>query len=146
MILISIEAKFTRKSLSKYIYQEITLKNNKKLTLCINDANVVQFKVTVMIKFANIFTAINSKINLLVRIKQYAVCFPSEHTLSSEQCLVIRKFARVFEMINPVNWVRDNCPLAKKYFPRASCEHVQLQKSVKFIKLTSKQIKIIKVY
>uniref|UniRef100_A0A914S9L4 aECM cysteine-cradle domain-containing protein n=1 Tax=Parascaris equorum TaxID=6256 RepID=A0A914S9L4_PAREQ len=46
--------------------------------------------------------------------------------LSRAQCEAIRKFARVFQMANPAEWVRENCPFAKQYFPRASCSQIQL--------------------
>ncbi|KHN87345.1 hypothetical protein Tcan_17409 [Toxocara canis] len=45
--------------------------------------------------------------------------------LSRTQCDAIRKFARVFQMANPAVWVRENCPFAKQYFPKASCSQIQ---------------------
>ncbi|KAM3727760.1 Zinc finger protein [Dirofilaria immitis] len=48
-----------------------------------------------------------------------------EKMLTAEQCSLIRKFVRVFNIANPVEWIRLNCPIARIYFSEASCEQMQ---------------------
>uniref|UniRef100_A0A915PJ94 aECM cysteine-cradle domain-containing protein n=1 Tax=Setaria digitata TaxID=48799 RepID=A0A915PJ94_9BILA len=45
--------------------------------------------------------------------------------LPAIQCSMIQKFVRIFRIVDPIEWIRVNCPLAKIHLPRASCERAQ---------------------
>uniref|UniRef100_A0AAF5PM32 aECM cysteine-cradle domain-containing protein n=2 Tax=Wuchereria bancrofti TaxID=6293 RepID=A0AAF5PM32_WUCBA len=48
-----------------------------------------------------------------------------EDLVPSTQCSVIRKFVRVFDISDAIEWIHMNCPIAKIYFPEESCEQVE---------------------
>ncbi|KAK6113160.1 hypothetical protein QQG55_50525 [Brugia pahangi] len=48
-----------------------------------------------------------------------------EDLVLSTQCSVIRKFVRVFDINDAIEWIHMNCPIAKIYFPEESCEQVE---------------------
>ncbi|VDM62244.1 unnamed protein product [Angiostrongylus costaricensis] len=41
------------------------------------------------------------------------------------QCVAINKFARVFNITDPSDWIARNCQLATRYFRQASCPQIQ---------------------
>uniref|UniRef100_A0A8R1XTI3 aECM cysteine-cradle domain-containing protein n=1 Tax=Onchocerca volvulus TaxID=6282 RepID=A0A8R1XTI3_ONCVO len=65
-----------------------------------------------------------------MRIEVEKCANPSKPTneknlLTAEECSLIRKFVGIFNIANPVEWIRLNCSVARIYFTESSCEHMQ---------------------
>ncbi|KAL3108140.1 hypothetical protein niasHT_016331 [Heterodera trifolii] len=53
------------------------------------------------------------------------VASPIRSLSSAMPCETMRRFVRWFRVDSPREWIRQNCQLAKRHFPNASCEQIE---------------------
>lgn len=58
-------------------------------------------------------------------IEQFSTTAASSTKAIPKHCEPIVRFIQVFKVLDPHQWLQENCVFVKQYFPTASCSQIQ---------------------